>query len=60
MSDQKPKDPRHHADVHGLSRRSFLTTAGTTGVVAALDGRELMAQSPSAAPPQIDDRGGTV
>ena len=61
MSDQKRKAPRkHHADVQGLSRRSFLTTAGTAGVAAALDGRELMAQSPSAAPPQIDDRVGAV
>ncbi|HMG19642.1 MAG TPA: 2Fe-2S iron-sulfur cluster-binding protein [Gemmatimonadales bacterium] len=61
MSDHKPKATRkRHADVHGLSRRSFLTTAGTAGVAAALDGRELMAQSPSAGPPQTDDRVGAV
>jgi xanthine dehydrogenase YagT iron-sulfur-binding subunit len=61
MSDQKPQGPgRHHADGHGLSRRSFLTTAGTAGVIAALDGRDLMAQSPPAGPHQPDDRVGAV
>jgi xanthine dehydrogenase YagT iron-sulfur-binding subunit len=61
MSEQKPKESRtHHANVQGLSRRSFLTTAGTAGVIAALEGRDLMAQSPSADPPEIDDRAGTV
>src|SRR6266850_1631278 len=47
------------ADGRGRSRRSFLTTAGTAGVIAALDGRDLMAQSPSADPPPVDDRVGT-
>jgi xanthine dehydrogenase YagT iron-sulfur-binding subunit len=61
MSKQKPKKPRQrHADVQGLSRRSFLTTAGTAGVIAALDARDLMAQSPSADSPPIDDRGGAA
>ena len=61
MSEQNRKGQRkHHADGHGLTRRSFLTAAGTAGVGAALDGRELMAQSPSGAPPQIDDRVGTA
>jgi xanthine dehydrogenase YagT iron-sulfur-binding subunit len=60
MSEQKRKGQRkQHPDGHGLSRRSFLTTAGSAGVVAALDGRELIAQSPSAAP-QIDARIDTV
>jgi xanthine dehydrogenase YagT iron-sulfur-binding subunit len=60
MLEQKPRKPRKpRASVHGLSRRSFLTTAGTAGVVAALDGRELMASTSPAAPPQ-DDRAGTV
>jgi xanthine dehydrogenase YagT iron-sulfur-binding subunit len=59
MSEQKSKRARKHgADVPGLSRRSFLTTAGTAGVVAAIDARDLMGQSPSADPP--DDRPGTV
>ena len=61
MSEHKPKGQRkHHAAGHGLSRRSFLTTAGSAGVVAALDGRELIAQSPSVASPQIDERIDTV
>ena len=57
MSEQKPKGARkRRATARGLSRRSFLTTAGTAGVVAALDGRELIAQTASAAQPQIDER----
>jgi xanthine dehydrogenase YagT iron-sulfur-binding subunit len=61
MPEHKPKAPRkHHAAVPGLSRRSFLTTAGTAGVVAALDGRDLMAQRPSVDQPQTDDRVGTA
>ena len=60
MSEQKAKGRRkRHANGHH-SRRSFLTTVGTAGIVAALDGREIMAESPSAAPPQIDDRPGIV
>ena len=55
MSEQKPRERRkRRANAGGLSRRSFLTTAGTAGVVAALDGRELIAQTASAAQPQID------
>lgn len=61
MSKQKPKEPRNdRVDVPGLSRRSFLSTAGTVGIIAALDGRDVMAESPSASPPEIDDRVGTV
>src|SRR2546422_6035253 len=43
-----------------LSRRSFLTTAGTAGVVGALDARDLMAQQPSADPPEMSGRDGAV
>lgn len=44
-----------------FSRRSFLTTAGTVGVVAALDARPLVAENPSTDHPEIDDRSaGTV
>jgi xanthine dehydrogenase YagT iron-sulfur-binding subunit len=61
MSEQKRRGPRkRHADGHGLSRRSFLTTAGTAGVVAAFERRDLIAQPPSAAPRQIDERIATV
>jgi xanthine dehydrogenase YagT iron-sulfur-binding subunit len=53
MSEQKSKRARKQgADVPGLSRRSFLTTAGTAGVVAAVDARDLMGESPSADPPE--------
>jgi xanthine dehydrogenase YagT iron-sulfur-binding subunit len=38
----------------GFSRRSFLTTAGTVGVVAALDARPLVAENPAAGHPAID------
>ena len=61
MSDHKTKAMRKRdADVHGVDRRSFLATAGTAGVAAALDGREFMAQSPSSDPPQADHPVGTV
>ena len=61
MSEQKPRERRkRRANAGGLSRRSFLTTAGTAGVVAALDGRELIAQTASAAQPQIDERLGAM
>jgi xanthine dehydrogenase YagT iron-sulfur-binding subunit len=61
MSEQDPKEPREHRTgaLH-LGRRSFLTTAGTAGVVAALDARDLMAQQPSADPPEKSGRDGGV
>ena len=61
MSEHKSKKPRRHrVDVPGLSRRSFLATAGTAGVVAAFDSRDLMGQSPSAEAPALDGRHGSV
>ena len=61
MAEQKSRKPRkRHATGHGLSRRSFLTTAGTAGVVAALDGRDLTAQSPSATSLQTENGVATV
>ena len=61
MSEQKSKGPREQgADGANFSRRSFLTTAGTVGVVAALDARDLVAQSPPADQPEINERPGTV
>jgi len=60
ISDQKPKKPKG-VDVSGFSRRSFLTTAGTVGVVAALDARPLVAENHSADHSEIDDQStGTV
>jgi xanthine dehydrogenase YagT iron-sulfur-binding subunit len=61
MSEQIPEEPgQPHADVRGLSRRLFLTTAGSAGVFAALDGSDLMAQRPSTDSLQMDDRIGIV
>src|SRR5262245_60484905 len=49
MSDQKSREPRHYdAERQGLSRRTFLATSGTAGVVAALDARDLMAEGAAA------------
>jgi xanthine dehydrogenase YagT iron-sulfur-binding subunit len=45
MPEEKPND------MPGLSRRSFLATTGTAGIVAAVDAREVMGQSPSADSP---------
>jgi xanthine dehydrogenase YagT iron-sulfur-binding subunit len=61
ISDQESKKPRN-GDVNapGFSRRSFLATAGTAGVVAALDARDLVAQGLPADQPEMDDPPGTV
>lgn len=53
ISDQQSKKPKS-GDASGFSRRSFLTTAGTVGVVAALDARPLVAENPSVGHPEID------
>lgn len=55
MSDQGSKKPKR-GGAPGFSRRSFLTTAGTVGVVAALDARPLTAENPSTDYPEIDDQ----
>jgi xanthine dehydrogenase YagT iron-sulfur-binding subunit len=61
MSEHKSKEPRTlGADMPSLSRRSFLATAGTAGIVAGLDARGVRGQSPPADPPGIDNRDGTV
>jgi xanthine dehydrogenase YagT iron-sulfur-binding subunit len=60
ISDQGSKKSKR-GDAPAFSRRSFLTTAGTVGVVAALDARPLVAENPSTDHPEIDDRSaGTV
>jgi xanthine dehydrogenase YagT iron-sulfur-binding subunit len=49
------------SDASGFSRRSFLTTAGTVGVVAALDARPLGAENLSTDHPEIEDQStGTI
>jgi xanthine dehydrogenase YagT iron-sulfur-binding subunit len=61
MSEQKSKGPREQGEYGAaFSRRSFLTTAGTVGVFAALDARDLVAQSAPTDRTEIDDRLGTV
>jgi xanthine dehydrogenase YagT iron-sulfur-binding subunit len=61
MSDQKSRESgQYDAEHQGLSRRTFLATSGTAGVVAALDTRELMAQSAAAGDVAANERPGTV
>jgi len=60
MSDQKSRKPRlSDAEGQGLSRRTFLATSGTAGVVAALDTRDLMAQT-AAVGAEAEEQPGTV
>jgi xanthine dehydrogenase YagT iron-sulfur-binding subunit len=44
----------------GLSRRSFLATTGTAGMVAAIDVRDVMGQTTSSKPPEPNNRHGTL
>jgi xanthine dehydrogenase YagT iron-sulfur-binding subunit len=61
MSKQKSKEPQgQDADTPDFSRRSFLATAGTIGVVTALDARDVEAQSQPSDQTGTDDRPGTV
>jgi xanthine dehydrogenase YagT iron-sulfur-binding subunit len=59
MSEQK-SNRRHGAESHDFSRRSFLATAGTIGVVAALDARDVEAESQPSDQTGTDDRPGTA
>jgi xanthine dehydrogenase YagT iron-sulfur-binding subunit len=54
IPDREIKQPKRH-DAAGVSRRSFLTTAGTVGVVAALEARPLVAETPSTDHPEMAD-----
>lgn len=61
MSKENPKEPREHsAGASGMTRRTFLETAGTVGVVAAIDARDPMAQRPPADAGEIGDRPDSV
>jgi xanthine dehydrogenase YagT iron-sulfur-binding subunit len=61
MSEQKSKDTRkNNAESRDFSRRSFLATAGTVGVVAAFDARELKAETQPSGQTGTDDQPGTV
>jgi xanthine dehydrogenase YagT iron-sulfur-binding subunit len=61
MSEHKSNASKEQG-AHGaiFSRRSFITTAGTVGVVAALDARDLVAKSPRVDQPGLGDQPGTV
>jgi xanthine dehydrogenase YagT iron-sulfur-binding subunit len=56
LAEQKSREP----DAPGLSRRSFLARTGTVGVVAALDARDLAAQSEPATAAGTSEPAGTV
>jgi hypothetical protein len=46
MPEQNPNESATPSgDMPGLSRRSFLATTGTAGIVAAIDAREVMGQT---------------
>jgi len=61
MSERKSEEPcAVGAHTSTVSRRSFLVTAGTAGIVGAVDAAEVMGQSQHADPPGTVDRRGTV
>jgi xanthine dehydrogenase YagT iron-sulfur-binding subunit len=61
MSEQKSKDTRkYNAESPDFSRRSFLATAGTVGVVAAFDARDLKAETQPTDQAGTDDQPATV
>jgi xanthine dehydrogenase YagT iron-sulfur-binding subunit len=61
MPEQKPNERATPGDgMPGLSRRSFLATTGTAGIVAAIDAGDVMGQTPPANPPDMSNRPGTV
>jgi xanthine dehydrogenase YagT iron-sulfur-binding subunit len=61
MPERKSEEPRAAgAETSTVSRRSFLVTAGTAGIVGAVDPADVMGQSRPADPPGTADRRGTV
>ena len=61
MPQQKPNEWATPGDgMPSLSRRSFLATTGTAGIVAAIDAGDVMGQTPPANPPHMSNRPGTV
>src|SRR5687767_13121218 len=61
MSELKSKNTRKHtAESPDFSRRSFLATAGTVGVVAAFDARDLKAETQPTDQTGTNDQLGTV
>ena len=61
MPERKPEaSPAEVADTLTVSRRSLLVSAGTVGIVSAVDPTEVMGRSRAADPPAAADRRGTV
>jgi xanthine dehydrogenase YagT iron-sulfur-binding subunit len=60
MSEQKFKGPKKSRSDGAFSRRSFLTNAATAGVVAALDARDLAAETPHPDQQLIEAQPGTI
>jgi xanthine dehydrogenase YagT iron-sulfur-binding subunit len=61
MSEQNSKNSKKRAvESPDLSRRSFLATAGTIGVAAALEGGDVKAQNQPDEQAATEDRSGTV
>jgi xanthine dehydrogenase YagT iron-sulfur-binding subunit len=61
MPEEKPNEGATPGrGMPGLSRRSFLATTGTAGIVAAIDARDVMGQTPPANPPERHGRRGST
>jgi xanthine dehydrogenase YagT iron-sulfur-binding subunit len=61
MPEQEPNEQAiPGGGMPGLSRRSFLATTGTAGMVAATDVRDVRRQTPPANPSETNNRHGTV
>src|SRR5438132_10614785 len=61
MPKRKSGEPRAvGAGTSTVSRRSFLVSAGTVGIVGAVDAADVTGQSRAADPPGTADRRGTV
>jgi xanthine dehydrogenase YagT iron-sulfur-binding subunit len=61
MPERKPEaSPAEVAETPTVSRRSFLVSAGTAGIVSAVNPADVMGRSRSADPPATADRRGAV
>jgi xanthine dehydrogenase YagT iron-sulfur-binding subunit len=61
MPEHNPNQPETPGpDVPGLSRRSFLATTGTAGIVAAMEARDVTAQTAGADRPEPNRQGTSV
>jgi xanthine dehydrogenase YagT iron-sulfur-binding subunit len=61
MPEQKPNERATPGDdIAGLSRRAFLATTGTAGMVAAIEARDVLGQTPPAKPADMSNHPGTV